>query len=363
MPRWKRHAAGTTTAWRNAAPPTNWSAGRSATPPSFDRSSKAHKASNSFAAGVHSHVLQLVCTDLDRAFQAFFRRLKAGEKAGSPRFRGRGRYASFGFKAYANGFRLDGRRLKVHGIGRIAVRWHRPLPAQPKTLRLVRQAGDWDAVFVCETQPEPLPPTGSQVGIDVGITSLIATSEGEHVQHPGWYRAAERRLRVAQRRVARRRKSGANRRKAVTLLQRVHRDVANQRQDFLNKLALKLVREHDMLVLEDLRVHNLVRNHHLAKSILDRGWNSLLHRLLRKAEEAARQVILVDPRNTSQRCSGCGVLHALSLKDRWLNCACGLSLDRDENAARNILAASRPGQGRWALSSPLGGLAQEAAGL
>jgi putative transposase len=118
-----------------------------------------------------------------------------------------------------------------------------------------------------------------------------------------------------------------------------------------------------VLVLEDLRIRNMVRNHHLAKSILDRGWSYLLNRLSRKAEEAARQVILVDPRNTSRRCSGCGVLHALSLKDRWLTCACGLSLQRDENAARNILAASRAGQVRWATSSPVGGLAQEAAGL
>ena len=324
---------------------------------------KDHKASNPFAAGVHSHVLQLVCTDLERAFAAFFRRVKAGQTPGYPRFRGRGRFASFGFKEYGNGFRLDGRRLKVHGVGRIAVRWHRVLPSQPKTLRLVRQADDWYAVFVCETHPGPLPITGSEIGIDVGVTSLIATSDGEHVQHPGWYRQSERRLRVAQRRVARRKKGSANRRQAVITLQRVHRDVANQRQDFLNKLALKLVREHDVLVLEDLRVRNMVRNHHLAKSILDRGWYYLLKRLSCKAEEAGRQVILVDPRHTSQRCSRCGVLHALRLKDRWLECACGLSLNRDENAARNILAASRPGQGRWARSSPPGGLAQEAAGL
>ena len=134
---------------------------------------------------------------LDLAFQAFFRRVKDGQKPGYPRFRGSGRFASFGFKEYGNGFKLDGRRLKVHGIGRIAVRWHRPLPGQPKALRLVRQAGEWYAVFVCEAQTQPLPATGSEVGIDVGIHSLITTSDGEHVQHPGWYRAAERRLRVA----------------------------------------------------------------------------------------------------------------------------------------------------------------------
>jgi len=324
---------------------------------------KTRKATNPFAAGVHSHILQLACTDLDRAFTAFFRRLRAGEKPGYPRFRGRGRFSSFGFKEYGNGFKIDGRRLKVSGIGRIAVRWHRPLPSQPKTLRLVRQAGNWFAVFACETQPAPLPATGSAIGVDVGIHSLIATSDGEHVRHPGWYRASERRLRVAQRRVARRTKGGANRRKAVVALQRVHARTANQRRDFLNKLACRLIQEHDVLVFEDLRIRNMVRNHHLAKSILDRGWHYLLNRLACKAADAGRQVLLVDPRNTSQRCSACGVLHALSLRDRWLSCACGLSLDRDTNAARNILATSRLGQSRWTLSSPLGGLVQEAAGL
>jgi putative transposase len=327
------------------------------------RQVKALKATNPFAAGVHSHVLQVVCTDLERAFQAFFRRLKAGEKPGYPRCRGRGRFSSIGFKEYGNGFKLDGRRLKISGVGRVAVRWHRPLPGQPKTLRLVRTAGDWYAVFVCETEPQPLPPTGREAGIDVGIGALIATDAGEFVEHPGWYRASERRLRVAQRRVARRRRGGSNRRKAITTLQRVHRDTANQRQDFLRKLAYRLVQAHDVLVLEDLRIRNMVRNTHLAKSILDKGWKALLTYLVHEAEDAGRRVALVPAPYSSQTCSNCGARHHLTLKDRWLDCACGLRLDRDTNAARNHLAAYRLGHGRWATSSELSGLAQEAARL
>jgi putative transposase len=312
------------------------------------RQVKTRKTESPFAAGVHSHILQVVCTDLERAFQAFFRRVKAGEEPGYPRFKGRNRFSSMGLKEYGNGFRLDGRRLKVSGIGRIAVRWHRELPSQPKTLRLVRQAGDWYAVFVCDTQSAALEPTGREVGIDVGIHSLVATSDGHREPNPGWYRASQHKLRVAHRRVARRKKSGANRRRAVRTLQRVTAHTQAQRQDFLNKLASALIEHYDWIALEDLRIRNMVRNHHLAKSILDSGWGYLQDRLSRKAEEAGRHVVLVDPRNTSQECSGCGAYQALTLKDRWVRCECGLMLDRDINAARNILHRSRPGQGRWA---------------
>jgi putative transposase len=244
---------------------------------------KTRKAESPFAAGVHSHVLQLVCTDLERAFQAFFRRVKAGQKPGYPRFKGRNRCSSFGFKEYANGFKIDGRRLQVSGIGRIGVRWHRELPSQPKTLRLVRQAGDWFAVLVCETEPATLESTGQEVGIDVGIHALIATSDGYGEPHPGWYRVSQRNLRVAQRRVARRKQGGSNRRRAVRALQRVTAHTQAQRQDFLNKLAAGLVKRYDWIAIEDLRIQNLVRNPHLAKSILDSAWGYLHCRLSRKA--------------------------------------------------------------------------------
>jgi len=325
------------------------------------RQVKTRKAESPFAAGVHSHILQLVCTDLERAFQAFFRRVKAGEKPGYPRFKGRNRFSSFGFKEYGNGFKIDGRRLKVTGVGRIAVRWHRALPSQPKTLRLVQQAGDWFAVLVCETESVALEPTGQEVGIDVGIHALIATSDGHCEPNPGWYRAGQRKLRIAQRRVARRTKGGANRRRAVRTLQRVAAHTQAQRQDFLNKLADGLVERYDWIALEDLRIRNMVRNHHLAKSILDSGWGYLQSRLSRKAEEAGRHVVLVDPRNTSQTCSGCGAYQSLTLKDRWVRCECGLSLDRDINAARNILSRSRPGRGRWVLTADLYSVSRDVA--
>jgi putative transposase len=265
-------------------------------------------------------------------------------------------------KELGNGFKLDGRRLKLSGIGRIAVRWHRPLQGQIKTLRISKKAGKWYAAFSCLTEVESLPPTGQEVGIDVGLSSLITTSDGAKVEHPARYRAAQRKLRVCQRRVARRKKGSTNRRKAVVLLQRQHEKVANQRKDALNKLAHSLVQQYDRIAIEDLRITNMVRNRHLAKSILDAGWGYLAAHLTYKAASAGRVVVAVDPRHTSKTCSQCGhVFESLTLSERWVRCACGLALDRDHNAAINIL--NRAGQARWALSSPLGGLAQEAAPL
>jgi len=325
------------------------------------RQVKIYKASNPYAGPVHSHVLQTVVQDLDKAFQAFFRRVQAGVFPGYPRFKGKHRFKSFGFKEYGNGFKVDGRRLKIAGIGRVAVRWHREVPGTIKTLRLTRKAGKWYAVLACKVAPEPLPATGVDVGIDVGLTSLITTSDGEHVEHPAWYRIAQKHLRVAQRRVARRKKGGANQRKAVVALQREHERIANQRRDFLYKLSHRLLATYEHVAVEDLRIRNMVQNHHLSKSILDAGWGSFTAHLTSKAANAGREVVFVNPAYTSRTCYACGqlVLH-LPLSQRVFRCACGYTADRDENAARNIL---RLGQSRWALSSPVGGLAQEAAAL
>jgi putative transposase len=326
------------------------------------RTVKTLKATNPYAKSVHSHVLQTVVQDLDKAFQAFFRRLKAGEKPGFPRFQGRNRFRSFGFKELGNGFKLDRRRLKLSGIGRVAVRWHRPLEGVIKTVRITKKAGKWYACFSCEVaQTEPLPKTEQVIGIDVGLAHLYTTSDGEQVENPRWYRAAQRRLRVAQRRVARRKTGGKNRHKAVVMLQRQHERIANQRKDVLNKLAHTLIERYDTIALEDLSITRMVHGT-LAKSILDAGWGYLKQRLMYKAASAGREIVLVDPRYTSKTCSNCGhVFEHLSLADRWVTCVCGLSLDRDHNAAINI--RNRAGHARWGVSSPPGGLPQEAAGL
>lgn len=327
------------------------------------RQVKTLKQTNPYAATVHSHILQVVVSDLDKAFQAFFRRVKAGEKPGYPRFKGRNRFDSFGLKEYGNGFRLDGRRLKLSGIGRVAVRWHRELEGQIKTARVIRKAGHWYVSFACEVeQPEPLPSTCQSVGVDVGVASLITLSDGTKVDNPKWYRASQAKLRIAQRRVARRKKGGKNRRKAVLQLQRLHVHTQNQRRDFLNKLAHSLVQANDVIAVEDLQIQNMVRNKHLSKSILDSGWGYFRQRLAAKAAEAGRVVVAVNPAYTSKTCSGCGtVFEHLTLSDRWVKCACGLSLDRDHNAALNV---QRAGHVRLGITWPVAAcVPKEAAGF
>jgi len=321
---------------------------------------KIHKANNPYATDLHSHILQVAVADLDKAFQAFFRRIKEGTgKAGPPRFKGRNRFRSFGFKENGNGFKIDGRRLRLSGIGRVAVRWHRPLEGKIKTLRITRKAGKWYASFCCELEARPLPATGQEIGIDVGLSSLLTLSTGEKVDNPRWYRNAQQKLRIAQRSVARKKLGGANRRKAVSRLSRLAEQVASQRKDFLNKIIITLVMSFDRIALEDLSIDRMVHGH-LAKSILDAGWGYLRGHLLSKAESAGRRVALVDPAYTSQDCCQCGHRQKLSLSDRWYECPCGNSRDRDENAALNVL---RAGQVRWASSSSVEGLAQEAAPL
>lgn len=323
---------------------------------------KDHRRDNRYAALLHSHILQVTTADLDKAFQAFFRRIKAGERPGYPRFKGRDRFDSFGLKEYGNGFRLDGRRLRLTGIARIAVRWHRPVGGTIKTLRIRRQAGKWYACFSCEVEPEMWPKTGREVGMDVGIASLLTTSDGEHIENPKWYRSEQSRLRVLQRRVSRREMGGANRRKAVGAVVQQHERIVNRRTDFLKKLVHRLVSSYDRIAVERLQIANMVQNPHLAKSILDAGWGYFRAHLSFKAECAGKIVVEVAPAYTSKTCSQCGrIFETLTLAQRWVECSCGLSLDRDENAARNVLSA---GRAEWGETWPMAAcVPQEAAGL
>jgi putative transposase len=184
---------------------------------------------------------------------------------------------------------------------------------------------------------QPLPPTGQETGIDVGLKVFLVTAQGVVFENPRYYRRAERRLKKAQQRVSRRKKGSHRRRKAVALLAKAHQGVRRQRADFHHKTALALLRANDTIYQEDLRVRNMVRNHALAKSISDAGWAQFRTILEAKAACAGRRVIAVSPAYTSQACNGCGALVQKSLSVRTHVCtSCGLILDRDENAARNI---------------------------
>ena len=281
---------------------------------------------------------QDVLRRVDKTYRAFFARVKAGRKAGFPRFRSRKRYDSLTFPAYGDGCRLTpSGRLYLQGIGDLKVTLHRPVEGRIKTVSVKREAGRWYALFSCEVEPSPLPPSDEAVGIDVGLTAFATLSDGSEIANPRHLRAAQRKLRIAQRRVAHRTLGSNGRRKAVRLLQRAHARVQHQRADFHHKTSRALVDRYGLICVEDLNVKGLAGSM-LAGAVHDAGWGSFLALLAFKAEGAGRRVVRVNPSGTTQRCSACGEHVPKTLSQRWHSCrACGLSLSRDQNAAREIL--------------------------
>ncbi len=312
----------------------------------FEAMRKAYKKTIPAAKNVHSHVFQELAKRAEEAFQGFFQRVKTGEKAGYPRYKNADRFHSIAFKQFGSrgGVVIDGRRVRISGIGRVRVRWHRHMEWTIKTTEIVHKAGQWFIVFTCEIPDQPeLPKTGQVIGLDLGITALYTTSEGDKVDNPKFYQNSQKRLLVLNQALARKKKGSKNRRKAKRRLQRHHDHVKNQRLDYAHKLSHTLIQHYDLIALEELKVKNMVRNKHLSKSILDAGWSMFTKLLTNKAVDAGRQIIFVNPAYTSKTCSNCGALFAdLTLADRWVECGCGLSLDRDHNAAINILNKALP---------------------
>jgi putative transposase len=288
---------------------------------------------------IHSHVLQDALARLDKTYQAFFRRIQRGEKAGFPRFKGRNRLHSFIFKEYGNGARLDSGFLMLAKIGRISVHWSRPIEGTPKTVTISKEADGWYVAISCADVPvKPLPTMGHETGIDLGLASFATLANGQPIVNPSYYRTAEAYLRRCQRRGAQRKKGSQRRRKAVVRLAKAHQPVRNQRRDFQHRQAAKLVHAYDVISHEDLRVRTMVQNHSLAKSISDAGWSAFLTILAFKAASAGKRVQAVNPAFTSQACSGCGVIVQKGVSIRWHQCPeCGTSLHRDQNAALNML--------------------------
>lgn len=275
---------------------------------------------------------------LDRAFAAFFRRVKAGVTPGYPRFRSVRRYDSL---TWDSGWRVRDGRLALQGIGHVKVKWHRPLPASAvvRTVTVRRVGERWYACFSLRASRSPrvLDSQLPAVGLDLGIKHFATLSTGEHIPGPRAYRAAMRQLRVAQRRVCRRQKGSHRRVKGRLLLARHHERIRNLRHDHAHKLARRLASDFSLIAVEDLSVRGLARGP-LAKDVADQGWAAFLTMVEYKAEEAGTRLIRVPPAGTSQTCSGCGVVVPKGLSDRTHRChACGLVIDRDSNAARNIL--------------------------
>ena len=330
---------------------------------------------------LHSHVLQDVLARLDKTYQAFFRRVANGEKPGFPRFQGKNRWHSFTYKEYGNGARLDNGYLVLSKIGRIAVRWSRPIQGTPKTVTISKEADGWYVCFSCADVPvQPLPLTGKETGIDVGLKVFLVTADGDVVDNPRHYRTGEKALKKANKRVSRRTKGSKRWWKAVAHCGKKHQHVRRQRRDFHHKTALALVRAYDTISVEAIQPSNLSRRpapkpdgnggyeHNgasrkagLNKSIHDAGWRHFLRILAYKAACAGKRVEAVNPAYTSQDCSGCGARIQKTLSVRTHVCTnCGLILDRDENAARNILWR---GQRLRGLAGMPAGMNREPVGL
>jgi putative transposase len=309
--------------------------------------------------GIASHVLQDVILRVERAFQRFF------DGAGFPRFKGRTRYDSFSYPDGA-GWKLtveeQGNSLKgtlsLTKIGDIKVKLHRKIEGKIKMITMKREVDRWFVVFSCEVeQAAPLPVSYEDVGIDLGVTHLATLSNGEMIEHPRYYRRAKKMLEKRQQALSRKKKGSHRSVRAKERIGKAHRKVANQRRDFHHKQSRKLVNRYQVIVFEDVQIANLVKRPKvkqdeetgqylpngaaakggLTKSILDAGWGMFVAMCSCKAAGAGRTLLKVNPQYTSQICSACGKSRKKTLEERWHSCECGAEMDRDVNAAKNIL--------------------------
>jgi len=263
------------------------------------------KQDNPEYADVHSQVLQNISKRIRDAYHGYHARRKAGLKAGRPRYKSTDRYKSMTYPQ--SGFKVEGDRLTLSKIGSMRMR----------------------ARF-------------EEVGVDLGLECFATLSDGTRIENPRYYRASERRLTRLQRSLSRKEKGSRNRMRARLRVARLHEKIENRRSDFLHKASRAVTNSYGTVYVEDLKIRNMVRNHCLAKSIQDAGWGRFVRMLCYKEEESGGRVVLVNPCGTSQRCSGCGEAVVKSLSVRVHECPyCGLVLDRDLNAARNILEIGR----------------------
>lgn len=287
------------------------------------------------------HCAQDVLRRLDKAFKAFFQRMKRGQKPGFPRFKSRRRYDSITFPSHGDGNKLlPSGHLFVQGVGNIKAKLHRPLHGKIKTVTVRRQNERWYVCFSVEASAHTLPESTEMVGIDLNLENFATLEEGnleeKRIENPRFYQQAQKKLRRAQRRVARRKKRSNRRRKAVILLRKIHQHIFNQRLDHQHKLARMLVNQYGFIAVEDLNVKGLAGGM-LSKQVHDASWASFIAKLAYKAEEAGRQLVKIDPRGTSQRCP-CGAKVPKKLSDREHVCtACGLITTRDHASAAEIL--------------------------
>lgn len=293
---------------------------------------------------VHSQVLQDVTQRVDLAFNAFFRRVKAGEEEpGYPKFKSWRYYDSFTYPQAGSAFKIlnDG-RLRLSKVGNVKIVLHRPVAGRIKTLTVKRdRLGKWYACFTCETESKPLPESPAVVGIDVGLTHFATLSTGEKIENPHFFKQEEKALKRARSQRDKAPKGSARRKQLSLRVSHIEQRITNRRTDFAHNLSRQLVDKYQVIVFEDLDIQGMQSGNwrSMNRSIADVAWARFIAFTEQKAKEAGRTVMRVDPKNTTQRCSGCGEIVPKDLSVRIHSCPhCGLVLDRDHNAALNILA-------------------------
>jgi putative transposase len=305
----------------------------------YDQASKLKEMRRNTELGrLNFSACQQVLRRLDKAFKAFFRRLKAGRKPGYPRFKRPHRFRSLGFR-FGDGASLRDERLYVQNVGEIKVKWHRHLPeGKIKDVVITRKADGWYATFRVKLSDDEFVPNGNPpVGVDVGIVNLVALSDGKTLQAPRWYQKAQEKLSTKGRILSQKVKGSKRWKRMRRQIAKLHLHIACQRKDFWHKFTRWLVGNYGLIAVEDLNIMRMVQGF-LPKQILDSGWSIGFSYLRYKAWSAGAQVVLVNSSGTSQRCSGCGTYVSKTLSKRVHACSsCGLILDRDINAARNIL--------------------------
>ncbi len=295
-------------------------------------------------SGLYSQTAQGIAHRLHRSLKAKVKAKKEGKKWGFPRFKSFDRMKSLYYPQNEIGFSLN-KKLKVTPFGEINIKKHREIKGTIKTMTLKRESsGKWFAVFCAEQEPEqPKINNGGQIGIDLGLMTFATLSNGEKISNPHHLKRHEERLAFFQRELSKKKKDSYNRKKAKKKVANLHEKIANTRLDFLHKTANKLLSGYSLIAMEKLASQEMAMQGH-GKGINDASWGKFANILAYKAENAGSKVVFVNPKNTSKECSGCGQLVEKTLWKRQHNCpACGLSIDRDLNAAINILMRATVG--------------------
>lgn len=308
---------------------------------------KSQRKRNGYYARLNYASAQQTLRKLERAYRRFFADRKSGRKSGAPRFKSVDRYNSFSYclSGKGGGCKIVDGKLRLQNIGTIRVRWHRDLPeGEIKECRIVRENGKWFACFCVEIEKQATTANTNSVGIDVGLKEFATTSDGESIGDSRVLESNLKELRRRNRKLARAKRGSSTRKKTKKRVTALHAKVRNTRRDMHHKVARYLVDRYGNIAVESLNVKGMLKNRRLSRRISDAGWSSFITTLSSKAEEAGCTVILVNPKYTSQECSGCGEIVKKSLAVRIHRCgSCGLTLDRDVNAAINILGRAAPG--------------------